>query len=120
MPNLLMAPQQPSLEVSPCFNHRIFMNTKVPILPSSGGNSYVYVIVNAFTHYVVLDPSPNNEATSALTALFDLWIIKFGIPDILVTDNGNEYINGEFTHFCCTYNVQFKPRTPYAPWSNGL
>ena len=46
-----------------------------------------------------------------------LW---FGIPDILVTDNGNEYINGEFAHFCRTYNVQFKPRTPYAPWSNGL
>ena len=44
----------------------------------------------------------------------------FGIPDILVTDNGNEYINGEFTHFCRTYNVQFKPRTPYEPWSNGL
>ena len=38
----------------------------------------------------------------------------------MVTENGNEYINGEFTHFCRTYNVQFKPRTPYAPLSNGL
>ena len=52
--------------------------------------------------------------------MFDHWIVKFGIPDILVTDNGNEYFKGEFTHFCLTYNVQFKPRTPYAPWSNGL
>ena len=43
-----------------------------------------------------------------------------GIQDILVTDNGKEYINGEFTHFCRTYNVQFKSRTPYIPWSNGL
>ena len=38
----------------------------------------------------------------------------------MVTDNGNEYFNGEFTHFCRTYNVQFQPQTPYAPWSNGL
>ena len=38
----------------------------------------------------------------------------------MVTYNGNENINGEFTHFCRTYNVYFKPRTPYAPWSNGL
>ena len=52
--------------------------------------------------------------------LFGHWIVKFGILDILVTENGNEYINGEFTHFCRTCNVQFKPRTPYAPWSNGL
>ena len=59
-------------------------------------------------------------ATNALTVFFDHGIVKFGIPDILVTDNGIEYINREFTHFCRTYNVQFKPRTLYAPWCNGL
>ena len=96
------------------------MDTKGPISLSSDGNSYVYVIVDAFTHYVVLHPSPKNDATNALTVLFDHWIVTFGIPDIFVTDNENEYINGEFTQFCRTYNVQFKPRTPYAPWSNGL
>ena len=96
------------------------MDTKGPISPSSDGNSYVYIIVDAFTHYVVLHSSPKNDATHALTVLFDHWIFKFGIPDNLVTDNGNEYINGEITHLCRTYNLQFKPRTPYAPWSNGL
>ena len=120
MPNLLMAPQQPFLEVSPYFNHRISMDTKVPISPLSDGNSYVYAIVDAFIHYVVLHPSPKNDANHALTVQFDRWIVKFGIPDILVTDNANEYINGEFTHFCRTYNVQFKPRTQYALWSKGL
>ena len=119
MPNLIMAPQQPFLEVSPYFNHRISMDTKGPISSSSDGNSYVYVIVDAFKHYVVLHPSPKNDATQALTVLFDHWIVKFGKPDTLVTDNGNEYIDGEFTHFCRIYNVQFKPRTPYAR-SNGL
>ena len=38
----------------------------------------------------------------------------------MVTDNGDEFINEEFAHICRTYNVQFKPCTPYAPWSNGL
>ena len=55
-----------------------------------------------------------------LTVLFDHWIFNFGIPDVVVIDNGNEYINGDFTHFRRTYNVQFKPRTPNAPWSDGL
>ena len=111
-----MAPRQPFLEVSPYFNHRISMDTKGPISLSSDGNCYVYVIVDVIiTHYVVLHPSPKNDATNAITVLFDHWIVKFGIADILVTDNGNEYINGEFPHFCRTYNVQFKPLTPYAP-----
>ena len=58
MPNLLMALQQPFLEVSPYFNHRFSMETKGPISPSLNGHFYVYVIVDAFTHYVVLYPSP--------------------------------------------------------------
>ena len=115
-----MAPQQPFLEVSPYFNHRISLDTKGPISPSSDGNSYVYIFVDAFTHYVVLHSSPKKDATHALNVLFDHWNVKFGIPDILVTKNGNKYINREFAHFCRTYNVQFKPRTPYASWSNGL
>ena len=99
-----MAPKQPFLEVSPYFNHRISFDTKGPISPSSDGNSYVYVIVDAFTDYVVLHPSSSkSDANNALTMLFDHWIVKFGISDILVTDNGNEYINGEFAQFCHTH-----------------
>ena len=96
------------------------MDTKDPVSPSLDENSYVYVIVDAFTRNVVLHSSPKNGTTNALTELFDHWIVKFGIPDILVTDNRTKYINGEFAHFCRTYNVQFKPRTPYAQWSNGF
>ena len=97
-----MASQQPFFEVSPYFNHRISIDTKGRISPSSDGNSYIYFIVVAFTHYVVLHPSPKNDATNALTGLFDHCFVKFGFPGVLVTDNGNEYINGEFTHFCRT------------------
>ena len=96
------------------------MDTKGPISPSSDGNSYAYVIVDPFTPYVVLHPSPKKDAANALTVLFDHWIVQFGISNSLVTDDGNENINGEFGHFCRIYKVQFKPRTPYAPWSNGL
>ena len=96
------------------------MDIKSPISQSSDGNSYVYVIVDAFTHYVVLHSSPKNDAANALTVLLDHWIVIFGISDFLMTDNGKKYLNGEFTHFCRTYNEQFKLQTPYAPWSNGL
>ena len=90
MPNLPVAPQQPFLEVSPYFNHRISINTKRPISSSSDGISYVNVIVDAFTRFVVLHPSPRKDASNALIVLFDHKIFKIGIPDILVTDNGNE------------------------------
>ena len=104
MPNLLMAPQQPFLEASPYFNHRISEDTKSPISPFSDGNWYVYFIVDAFTHYVVLHPSPRYDAANAVNNIRPL-NINFGIPDILVTYNGKEYINGKFAPFCRINNV---------------
>ena len=40
------------------FNRRISFATKGPISPSSERNSYIMIIVDAFTHYVVLNPVP--------------------------------------------------------------
>ena len=50
MPIPFMALQQPFLEVSPNFNYFFSMDTKGPISQSSDGNSYVYVVIDAFTH----------------------------------------------------------------------
>ena len=120
MPNLLISPQQPFLEVSPYFNQRISMNTEGQTSLPSDEISYIYVIVDNFTHYFLLHPSPKKYAANALILLFDYWVVQFGMPDVSVTDNGNEYVNGEFTHNCRTYNVQFRTQTPYALWSIGL
>ena len=72
------------------FNHRISFDTKGPISPSSEGNSYIIVIADAFTHYVALNPVPHCNAYYAYTTLNEHWIAKFGLPEILVTDNGTK------------------------------
>ena len=102
------------------FNHRISFDTKGPISPSSEGNSYIMVIVDAFTHYVALNPVPHCNAYYAYTTLYEHWIAKFGLPEILVTDNGTEFINNEIITLCHLYNIKHKPRTSHAPWTNGL
>ena len=61
------------------------------------------VIVDAFTHYVAFNPLPHCNAFCAYTALYEHWIGKFGLPEILVTDNGTEFINIEIitlSHLC--------------------
>ena len=54
------------------------MEAKGPISSAYDGNAYVFVIVDDFTYYVVLPPSPKKDATNALTVFFDNWIVKFG------------------------------------------
>ena len=48
------------------FNHRISFDTKGTISPFSEGNSYIMVIVDAFTHYV-----PHSKAYYAYTTLYE-------------------------------------------------
>ena len=88
------------------FNHRISFDAKGPISPSSEGNSYIMVIVDAFTHYVALNPVPHCNAYYAYTTLYEHWIAKFGLPEILVTDNGTEFINNEIITLCHLYNIK--------------
>ena len=78
------------------------------------------VIVDAFTHYVALNPVPQCKAYYAYTALYEHWIAKFGLPKILVTDNGTEFINNEIITLCHLYSIKHKPSTSHAPWTNGL
>ena len=78
------------------------------------------VIVDAFTHYVALNPVPRCNAYYAYTTLYEHWIAKFGLPEILVTDNGTEFINNEIITLCHLYHIKHKPRTSHALWTNGL
>ena len=47
-------------------------------------------------------------------------IAKFGLPEILLTDNGTEFNHIEIITLCHLYNTKDKPRTSHAPWTNGL
>ena len=98
----------------------IMIDTKGPIHPSSEGNNFIFVIVDAFSHYVTIMCAPKNNAHYAFTALFEHWFIKFGLPEEIRSDNGSEYINTELIHLCNYFEIKFKPSTIYAPCTNGL
>ena len=103
-----------------CFNHRISFDTKGPISQSSERNSYIMVNVDALTHYVALNPVPHCNAYYAYPTLYEHWIAKVGLPGILVTDNGTEFINNEIITLChleylrCIINGN---DTQYTEWS---
>ena len=96
------------------------MDTKGPITPPSNQNSYIHVIVDAFSHFVVTVPVKQNNAQNAVNSSLHHWITKFGPPVYLVTDRGSKCKNSELANICTTMGIRHSPRTPYAPWTNGL
>ena len=74
------------------------MDTKGPINPPSKQNSYIHVIVDAFSHFVVTVPVKQNNAQNAVNSLLHHWITNFGPPIYLVTDHGSECIISELAN----------------------
>ena len=81
-------------------NHRVSFDTKGPISPSSEGISYIMVIIDTFTHYIALNTINHCNAYFAYATQHEHWTTKFGLPEILVTDNGTEFINNEIITLC--------------------
>ena len=113
------APSKSFSEHAPSFNYRISMATKGPITPSSQNKSYIHVIVDAFSHFVVTVPIKSSNAKIAVKTLLHPWIVKFGSLIYHVTDRGSEYFNTDMAHLCTLMGVRYSPRTPYSPWTDG-
>ena len=92
------APTQLFSEHAPFVNHRISMDTKGPINPPSQHKSYIHVIVDAFSHFIVTVLIKSNNAKTAVKTLLHHWITKYGPPIYLVTDRGSEFVNKDMAH----------------------
>ena len=77
-------------------------------------------MVDAFAHFVALNPVPHCNAYYVYTTLYERWIAKFGLPEFLVTDNGTEFTNNVIIALCPLNNIKHKTRTSHAPWTKGL
>lgn len=63
--------------------------------PTTLGNRYLFVIVDAFSKWVQLYPIPNKRASTTASFMWE-FIRTFGTPSIVRSDKGTEFL-GEFT-----------------------
>ena len=55
------------------FKKMIMIDTKGPLHPTSEENNCIFVIVDAFSHYVTIMCAPKNNSHYSFTALFEHW-----------------------------------------------
>ena len=85
-------------------------------------------LVDEFYFLVIVDPHskwPEVYATRSITARTTIRILKqifatFGVPEVLVSDNGTQFTSYEFKEFCVSQGINHLRIAPYHPQSNGL
>ena len=60
-----------------------------------------------------------DSTTSCTVSCLGEVISRFGIPQIIVSDNGSQFTSSEFEFFCAQNDIQHKRSPPYRPASNG-
>ena len=76
------------------------------------------VLVDYYSDFVEVDLLKNTNS-SVVIKFLNAQFSRHGIPDVLVTDNGPQFISGEFSEFATHWEFQHVTSSPYHPKSNG-
>ena len=87
--------------------------------PSQGYDS-VLIITDHFSKYAQAIPTRNQTAKTTARLLYDNFILHYGIPDRLHSDNGRSFENKIIEELCAIMGIEKSHTTPYHPESNGI
>ena len=80
---------------------------------------YILVISDLYTKYAVTVPLKDMTAATVANAIVEEWIMRYGAPDVLHTDQGTNF-NSVLMHDISRLFMIDKTRTtPYHPQGNG-
>jgi hypothetical protein len=77
-----------------------------PFPRSSKGNSYLLAVADWFTKFVLLKPLKKATGPAIVKYLEDEVFLMFGVPQIVMCDNGSQFVGATFKKLMNTYKIQ--------------
>lgn len=86
----------------------------------TGGFENVLVLTDVFTKFTQAVPTRNQKAKTVANILLKEWIIRFGIPQRIHSDQGRSFENEVIHELCDMYGVLKTKTLPYYPEGNSV
>ena len=86
---------------------------------SKGGIEHVLVMTDHFSRYAQAFPTKNQTAKTAARVLFDNFIVHYGFPARIHSDQGQCFKSKLIEELCRSAGVEKSRTTPYHPMGNG-
>ena len=80
----------------------------------------ILVITDHFTKYAVAVPTPNQKAKTVAKSLWDNFLVHYGIPEKLHSDQGPDFESRTIKELCAMAEITKTRTTPYHPRGNPV
>lgn len=88
--------------------------------PDTSNTRDILVMTDHFTKFAVAIPTPNQKARTVARCLWDNFIVYYGIPERLHTDQGQDFESKLIKELCEVAGIQKCRTTPYHPRGNPV
>lgn len=89
-----------------------------PLTRSTKGNTYLLVVVDVLTKYVLLHPARNAKAEPVVSFLEDQVFLAFGSPETIISDNAKAFMGRRMMELLNNYGVDHWSTPIHHPQSN--
>jgi hypothetical protein len=98
----------------------VAMDILGPLTITDRGNRFLLGITNRFTKLTQAYPVSTTSAEAVARTFFDGWVASgYGIPNVLLTYNGSQFVAKFFQTFCRILGVKQVFSSAYRPSTNG-
>ena len=87
---------------------------------SKGGFQNILVLTDHFTRYAQAFPTKNQTAKTTAEVLFNQFIVHYGFPQRIHSDQGANFQSGLIKELCHIAGIEKSRTTPYHPMGNGM
>lgn len=88
-------------------------------MPNSRQRRFVLVLTDYFTKWIEAEAFAQVTEKEVRGFVWKNIICRHGLPYEIVTDNGSQFMSGNFKDFCNKWNIRLSPSTPRYPQGNG-
>ncbi|XP_048622678.1 uncharacterized protein LOC106393842 [Brassica napus] len=88
-------------------------------LPCSRQRRFILVLTDYFTKWIEAEAYAQVTDKEVRGFVWKNIICRHGLPYEIVTDNGSQFMSGNFKEFCGKWNIRLSPSTPRYPQGNG-
>lgn len=96
-----------------CAFQKVFLDIVGPIETDANNKRYILTLQCELSKFVEGYPLENKEATTVAKAFVENFILRYGVPEEIVTDQGTEFLNSTLIETCKLLEIKQLKSTAY-------